>query len=161
VFLPLPSLPSSSRTAHNRSPTRPRSPISAAGTTPPSIDFTGNRRISISRTSQRYRPGPDNAACTKPATQHLDIAGVHPGLERLLRDDANQVLLETLEAYLDLAGNARATADKLRLHRTTLYYRLQRVEQLAETDLKDGSERLCLHLALKLGRLTGHYQPGR
>ncbi|WP_329108903.1 helix-turn-helix domain-containing protein [Micromonospora sp. NBC_01699] len=91
--------------------------------------------------------------------QHLDVAGVHPGLERLLRDDANHVLLETLEAYLDLAGNAHATAEQLRLHRTTLYYRLQRVEQLAETDLKDGNERLCLHLALKLGRLTGNYRP--
>ncbi|MFI6760002.1 PucR family transcriptional regulator [Micromonospora sp. NPDC050417] len=90
--------------------------------------------------------------------QHLDVAGVHPGLERLLRDDANHVLLETLEAYLDLAGNAHATAEQLRLHRTTLYYRLQRVEQLAETDLKDGNERLCLHLALKLGRLTGNYR---
>ncbi|TDB94873.1 PucR family transcriptional regulator [Micromonospora fluostatini] len=88
-------------------------------------------------------------------SQHLDIAGVHPGLERLLGDDSYQVLLETLEAYLDLAGNAHATAEKLRLHRTTLYYRLQRVEQLAETDLKDGNERLCLHLAIKLGRLTG------
>ncbi|MFF3869381.1 PucR family transcriptional regulator [Micromonospora sp. NPDC001898] len=91
-------------------------------------------------------------------SQHLDVAGVHPGLERLLRDDAHQVLLETLEAYLDLAGNAHATAEKLRLHRTTLYYRLQRVEQLAGTDLKDGNERLCLHLAMKLGRLTGHYR---
>ncbi|GIG88477.1 PucR family transcriptional regulator [Plantactinospora endophytica] len=91
--------------------------------------------------------------------QHLDVAGVHPGLDRLLRDDSNQVLLETLEAYLDLAGNAHATAEQLRLHRTTLYYRLHRVEQLAETDLKDGNERLCLHLALKLGRLTGHYRP--
>ncbi|MFY1636361.1 PucR family transcriptional regulator [Solwaraspora sp. WMMB335] len=90
--------------------------------------------------------------------QYLDIAGVHPGLERMLRDDAHQVLLETLEIYLDLAGNAHATAEQLRLHRTTLYYRLQRVEQLAETDLKDGNERLCLHLALKLSRLAG---PGR
>ncbi|MEV1288068.1 helix-turn-helix domain-containing protein [Micromonospora sp. NPDC049679] len=93
--------------------------------------------------------------------EHLDVAGVHPGLARLLRDEANRVLLETLEAYLDLAGNAHATAERLRLHRTTLYYRLQRLEQLAETDLKDGNERLCLHLALKLGRLTGDYQPPR
>ncbi|MEU5940550.1 helix-turn-helix domain-containing protein [Micromonospora sp. NPDC047548] len=93
--------------------------------------------------------------------QQLGVAGVHPGLERLLRDETNQVLLETLETYLDLAGNAHATASQLRLHRTTLYYRLQRVEQLADTDLKDGNERLCLHLALKLGRLTGHYRPER
>ncbi len=91
--------------------------------------------------------------------RHLNVAGVHPGLDRLLQDDANQVLLQTLETYLDLAGNAHATAEQLRLHRTTLYYRLQRVEQLADTDLKDGNQRLCLHLALKLGRLTGHYRP--
>ncbi|MGW5669966.1 PucR family transcriptional regulator [Micromonospora sp. NPDC003776] len=93
--------------------------------------------------------------------RHLDAARVHPGLGGLLGDETHQVLLETLEAYLDLAGNAHATAERLRLHRTTLYYRLQRVEQLAGTDLKDGNERLCLHLALKLGRLTGQYQPGR
>lgn len=92
--------------------------------------------------------------------RHLDVATVHPGLRRLLDDDANQALLETLEAYLDLAGNAHATAERLRLHRTTLYYRLHRVEQLAETDLKDGNERLCLHLGLKLARLTGDYRPG-
>jgi hypothetical protein len=92
--------------------------------------------------------------------QHLDVAGVHPGLDRLLHQDANQSLLETLEAYLDLAGNAHATAEQLRLHRTTLYYRLHRVEQLADTDLKDGNERLCLHLALKLARLSGTYTPG-
>ncbi|MGR6319456.1 helix-turn-helix domain-containing protein [Micromonospora soli] len=93
--------------------------------------------------------------------RQLDAARVHPGLGRLLDDESQQVLLETLEAYLDLAGNAHATAERLRLHRTTLYYRLQRVEQLADTDLKDGNERLCLHLALKLGRLTGRYRPGR
>ncbi|MEU8263247.1 helix-turn-helix domain-containing protein [Micromonospora sp. NPDC048999] len=93
--------------------------------------------------------------------RHLDVARVHPGLGRLLGDEAHQVLLETLETYLDLAGNAHATAERLRLHRTTLYYRLQRVELLADTDLKDGNERLCLHLALKLGRLTGQYQHGR
>jgi hypothetical protein len=91
--------------------------------------------------------------------QRLKISGVHPGLERLLRDGANAVLLQTLECYLDLAGNAHATAEQLRLHRSTLYYRLQRIEELADTDLKDGNERLCLHLALKLARFTGQYRP--
>ena len=85
----------------------------------------------------------------------LDVRAVHPGLPRLLDSDGAQVLVDTLETYLDLAGNAHATAERLQLHRTTLYYRLQRVEQLAGTDLKDGHERLCLHLALKLARLTG------
>ncbi len=46
----------------------------------------------------------------------------------------------------------------MNLHRTSLYYRLQRVEQLAGTNLKDGNERLSLHLALKVARLTGRYR---
>lgn len=86
--------------------------------------------------------------------QRLDVRAVHPGLLRLLHTDGGQVLVETLETYLDLAGNAHATAERLQLHRTTLYYRLQRVEQLAGTNLKDGNERLCLHLALKMAHLT-------
>lgn len=82
-----------------------------------------------------------------------DAAVIHPGLARLLEDPAGQPLIETLETYLDLAGNAEATARRLHLHRTSLYYRLQRVEALAGTNLKDGAERLCLHLALKAARL--------
>ncbi|WP_433351090.1 PucR family transcriptional regulator [Microtetraspora malaysiensis] len=84
---------------------------------------------------------------------------LHPGLERLLDDAQHRPLLETLETYLDLAGNAQATSRRLRLHRTSLYYRLQRVEELAETDLRDGVERLSLHLSLKLARLSGRYHP--
>lgn len=84
---------------------------------------------------------------------------LHPGLERLLADEQHLPLLETLETYLDLAGSAVATSRALRLHRTSLYYRLQRVEELAATDLKDGGERLALHLGLKLARLSGRYRP--
>ncbi|MFI6595141.1 PucR family transcriptional regulator [Nonomuraea sp. NPDC050536] len=84
---------------------------------------------------------------------------LHPGLEILLADEQHLTLLETLETYLDLAGSAVATSRALRLHRTSLYYRLQRVEELAATDLKDGGERLALHLSLKLARLSGRYRP--
>lgn len=84
---------------------------------------------------------------------------LHPGLEELLADAQHLPLLETLETYLDLAGSAVATSRALRLHRTSLYYRLQRVEELARTDLKDGGERLSLHLSLKLARLSGRYAP--
>jgi hypothetical protein len=84
---------------------------------------------------------------------------LHPGLEGLLADRQYLPLLETLETYLDLAGSAVATSRALRLHRTSLYYRLRRVEELARTDLKDGGERLALHLSLKLARLSGRYSP--
>ena len=66
-------------------------------------------------------------------------------------------MVETLETYLDVAGNAQLTAERLNLHRTSLYYRLQRVEQLADTDLKNGLERLALHLTIKIARMTGEY----
>ncbi|NEE00219.1 PucR family transcriptional regulator [Phytoactinopolyspora halotolerans] len=84
---------------------------------------------------------------------------VHRGLGALLDDPDALPLLETLETYLDVAGNAQLTAELLNLHRTSLYYRLQRLEQLAQTDLKDGVERLALHLALKVARMTGQYAP--
>jgi hypothetical protein len=87
--------------------------------------------------------------------EQMEATTLHPGLERLLADDKAAPLVDTLETYLDLAGSAQATAEALSLHRTTLYHRLGRIEQLCETDLRDGDERLALHLGLKLARLTG------
>ncbi|WP_369369690.1 PucR family transcriptional regulator [Promicromonospora sp. Populi] len=84
-----------------------------------------------------------------------DGVAVHPGLEALLDLPEAAPLLHTLETYLELACSAQATAEALHLHRTSLYYRLQRVELLAGTDLKDGTERLALHLALKVARAAG------
>jgi PucR C-terminal helix-turn-helix domain/GGDEF-like domain len=80
-----------------------------------------------------------------------DLTGieVHPGLSRL-----SPSFVATLEAYLDLAGDAAATAARLRVHRTTLYYRLARIEELTGADLRDGLQRLALHLAVKAAHLV-------
>jgi hypothetical protein len=80
-----------------------------------------------------------------------DLTGieVHPGLSRL-----SPSFVVTLEAYLDLAGDAAATAARLRVHRTTLYYRLARIEELTGADLRDGLQRLALHLAVKAAHLV-------
>ncbi|MFE7323738.1 PucR family transcriptional regulator [Streptomyces sp. NPDC057565] len=91
--------------------------------------------------------------------QDLGELVLHPGLERLFTDPEALPLLQTLETYLDLSGNALATSERLKLHRTSLYYRIQRFEYLAGANLKDGNERLCLHLGLKLARFTGRYRP--
>jgi PucR C-terminal helix-turn-helix domain len=93
------------------------------------------------------------------SADQLAAARVHPALEQLFDDHAKLPLLETLEAYLDRAGTAHVTAAAMHIHRATLYYRLQRVAELASANLKDGNERLCLHLAFKIGRLTGRYAP--
>jgi hypothetical protein len=75
------------------------------------------------------------------------------GLRRLLERDTNDSLVDTLEAYLDCCGDATRTAAALHVHRSTLYYRLGRIESVTEVDLHDGHDRLALHLGLKLRRL--------
>lgn len=85
----------------------------------------------------------------------INSTTVHPGLAALLGSPDNDELVATLETYLDLAGNAQAAAARLYIHRGTLYHRLHRIEEIAGTDLRDGGERLALHLGLKLARLRG------
>lgn len=86
-----------------------------------------------------------------------DLGAAHypPALVRLLDGDRSGKLVVTLEAYLDEAGDAVRTAARLQLHRTTLYYRLSKIEELAGVDLADGEDRLTLHLGIKLARLGG------
>jgi sugar diacid utilization regulator len=62
-------------------------------------------------------------------------------------------LLLTLETYLDVAGDVKRAAEQLNLHRASLYYRLQRIEETLGMDLKRGEDRLMLHVALKALRL--------
>jgi DNA-binding PucR family transcriptional regulator len=63
-------------------------------------------------------------------------------------------LARTAEEYLDRAGDAQATAEKLIIHRSTLYQRLSRIEQLCDLDLqRSGDDRLATHLGLRLLRL--------
>jgi sugar diacid utilization regulator len=64
-------------------------------------------------------------------------------------------LVLTLETYLEFAGDAKRTAEQLNLHRASLYYRLNRIEEVLAIDLKRGDDRLALHLALKTLRLRG------
>jgi DNA-binding PucR family transcriptional regulator len=73
--------------------------------------------------------------------------------EALARLLPHPELVETLEAYLDRAGDAQAAAAALFIHRTTLYHRLRRIERVAEVDLHDGDDRLLLHMALRLRAL--------
>lgn len=79
----------------------------------------------------------------------------NPAFERLRAADRGGTLVQTLAIYLDLAGDAKETAKALSLHRSGLYYRLARIAELAEVDLTDGETRLGLHLAIKLGRVSG------
>ncbi|OIK29006.1 PucR family transcriptional regulator [Streptomyces malaysiense] len=79
-------------------------------------------------------------------------SGQDPAAGPLL-SPAHRELARTAEVYLDCAGQAGRTAAELGIHRQTLYYRLNRVEQLTGLDLDDGEDRLLLHMALKRARL--------
>jgi sugar diacid utilization regulator len=77
---------------------------------------------------------------------------VPAGMRRLLDGGYEQLVL-TLETYLDHAGDVKSTAAELWLHRTSLYYRLRRIEEVAGVDLNRGEDRLLCHVALRLARL--------
>jgi len=75
-----------------------------------------------------------------------------PAAELLCRA-ADSLQRETIETYLDSGGQARSACERLHIHRTTLYYRLENMPPLVRDALDDGMKRSTLHLALKLARL--------
>lgn len=82
----------------------------------------------------------------------LDDA-IPTAVHRLHENDSHGVHLETLRAYLDAAGSIPVTSQRLNLHRTSLYYRLNQIEKVVGTSLRDGTTRLALHLGLEAMRL--------
>ncbi|WP_301124401.1 PucR family transcriptional regulator [Streptomyces cacaoi] len=84
-----------------------------------------------------------------------DLAeSMHPGLRDLLHPESGAPeLAETLRVYLDEAGDARRAAARLHIHRSTLYNRLHRVEELTGLCLAHGDDRLTAHLTLKIAPL--------
>lgn len=62
-------------------------------------------------------------------------------------------LIKTVEAYFDHHGNISQTAESLFVHRNTLLYRMDRVQELTGLHLDQTNMRLALHLALKLWQL--------
>lgn len=72
---------------------------------------------------------------------------------RRLLEHPDRDLLATAQAYLDHGGNVQRTAATLTVHRQTVYYRLQRIEQVSGLDLARGDQRLVLHLGLTLAPL--------
>jgi DNA-binding PucR family transcriptional regulator len=79
------------------------------------------------------------------------LGDVPPRLAALMRDEP--VLARTVAAFLDAAGDVPATAAALSLHRSGVYYRLRRVEELTGLDFDRGDDRLLAHLALRLAAL--------
>lgn len=63
---------------------------------------------------------------------------------------ASADLVTTARVFLDEAGSVARTAERLAVHRQTVYQRIAQVERLSGCDLSSGKDRLRLHLALSL-----------
>jgi hypothetical protein len=83
------------------------------------------------------------------APAELTPAMIHPGAAALL-DPRRADLLRTAHCVLDNGGDVTRSAEQLHIHRTTLYYRLTRVEALTGVNLRLADGRDDLHLALQL-----------
>lgn len=68
----------------------------------------------------------------------------------------NADLIKTLEAFFNCHGNLSQTAEMLIVHRNTLLYRMNRINEIAEIDLNRPETRLALHLALTIKRLLNN-----
>jgi DNA-binding PucR family transcriptional regulator len=79
----------------------------------------------------------------------LAVADIHPGAEVLARQRRPDLMI-TARTVLDHGGDIARAAAQLHIHRTTLYYRLDRIEALTGVSLKSGPERDDLHMALRL-----------
>jgi hypothetical protein len=113
----------------------------------------------IARAFPQFRPiapwddlGPYRLIGQLPRPASLEAS--HAGLARLVHAPGGGILVETLERYLDFGCDAQRTAADLGLHRTSLYQRLEKIHDIAFVDLRDGEQRLALHLSLKLARLA-------
>ncbi len=76
---------------------------------------------------------------------------VESELKQLIEHDDRQngELVGTLDAYLRSNGNKNLTARALQLQRRSVYYRLERIEQLLGSSLDDPELRVRLYVALR------------
>jgi hypothetical protein len=81
----------------------------------------------------------------------MALAGavVDPAVRRLL-DHGDADLRQTALAYLGAGGNVQETAAAINVHRQTVYYRVQKIEQITGLNLSSGDDRLVLHLGLTM-----------
>ncbi|HJQ43314.1 MAG TPA: helix-turn-helix domain-containing protein [Jatrophihabitantaceae bacterium] len=74
---------------------------------------------------------------------------LHPGAD-VLAAQKRPELIETARCVLDNGGDVTVSAEQLHIHRTTLYYRLERIEALTGVNLRLATLRDALQMALHL-----------
>ena len=62
-------------------------------------------------------------------------------------------LYHTLETYLTLDENLNKAAEVLHIHMNTLLYRLKRISEITNIDLKSPHQKIMIYLDFKLNRI--------
>lgn len=95
--------------------------------------------------------------------ESLTVEDLPSAAGRLLAAGLGLDLLGTLDRYLACGGDAQRTAGALSIHRSTLYYRLDKVRDALGEDLRDGVLRRELHTGIRMAQLAGlgPWAPGR
>lgn len=73
-----------------------------------------------------------------------------PRLARLLAEDESGQYVSTLRAYLDCLGDTARAGTVCNVHSNTIRYRVQKIQQLLDVDLRDPDDRLVLWLQMRL-----------
>lgn len=71
-------------------------------------------------------------------------------LPLLKYEGTNMDLYHTLHMYLQYNGNIKETSEVLYIHRSTLQYRLERIESILNVELNSSEDRFNLMMAIKL-----------
>ena len=87
-------------------------------------------------------------ACGDIPPQHVCLGGLQ---ELIAYDNKNETeLYKTLKVYLENERNAVHTAKELFIHRSTLFYRLDRIKELIHIDLDDANVRLYTSISYRI-----------
>jgi hypothetical protein len=137
---------------------RPRAASAASGQALPLVELReAVRRAACTRRAlaagaRLQRPSWDALGVWRlvvEAPESLSVSEIHPGTG-VLASARRSDLMATARVVLDLGGDVAAAAEALHVHRTTLYYRLDRIQELTGVDLRAGAGRTDLQLALWL-----------
>lgn len=86
------------------------------------------------------------------ASVHRSFVHTHLGA-LIAHDKVNSFqLIDTLDAYFKCAGSKQDTANRLFIHRQTLYHRIGKLTEILGDDFFEPERRICLEMALLMYR---------
>lgn len=74
---------------------------------------------------------------------------------RIIKEDLDEEMLETLDVFLEESMNLTQTSQRLKIHRNTVIYRLDRITEVAGRDPRVFVDAVELYLALSFQRVFG------